>query len=638
MYCVNIASKRYNPYGSVYLRVDPQKSDFGEFLRRYSMSTLLDGGTVITEGGVSYSGRKFKLVSKHISDSTAEILLFLHRNFGGELKLSTDEGLFNVCMTRLKIDADIAYMDFIVISCETYDTALTTTSSVTSTTTTSTETTESTESTTSTTKTTETTESTTSTTGSTESTESTTSTTETSASTASTASTTGTSASSESTASTTVTSVTSASTMTSTVTSETSTTTTTTWGCPYDDTFEDLGYWDVIREIESDASIVGNELKLTINNHSSANVTLYSKFRLLDDNFDFSIDMTGYVPSGSTALNFLPCICERSSPTINLAYIHVRHESGTTKFSSKMVINGVNYATGDTIATPTAFRFVRSGTTITLYYSTGGGWISKQSRDFGIYASNLDIIEFVGTSRSSVGGYVTLDDLVWADGCPTDYQTTTTTTTETSTTVSTTASSMSTTSSTIPPETYISNGSIYHEDCTDITDWVDMDEGNGDSYASGGEFYFDSDSGDTGLAKRRQTVSVSVTDTFVYTIAVTPVYDWKRFEIELFTQSIGLRLRFTEFGSNKIQIYDDGAGDYVDLCSYSTGVKYYITVKGKISTAEILEVYVNSLLEATNLDLPASAVENQYLYTQTNDGSSNVSYKVDYIKIGSDYA
>jgi len=81
--------------------------------RRLSRTATLDGGAVITDGGVTDADRSFDFTTTQVQEDTRETLWEMFQS-QGLVHLSCPEGVFSGYLQRVKITASGVYISFMV--------------------------------------------------------------------------------------------------------------------------------------------------------------------------------------------------------------------------------------------------------------------------------------------------------------------------------------------------------------------------------------------------------------------------------------------------------------------------------------------------------------------------------------------
>lgn len=112
------------------------------------------------------------------------------------------------------------------------------------------------------------------------------------------------------------------------------------------------------------------------------------------------------------------------------AYIGLQRDYDVGGFhwelNSYIFTDGVQrkHGAGSAQTMPSRLRITRSGTTLNVYYYVVNTWALLSTHDCGANAANMDVVNImVQAGTGDNGGSVTVDNLLFADGCPTgsDY-------------------------------------------------------------------------------------------------------------------------------------------------------------------------------------------------------------------------
>ena len=191
---------------------------------------------------------------------------------------------------------------------------------------------------------------------------------------------------------------------------------------------------------------MANKGILDIPDSADTDIKITYQYLIGSGDFIIDLDLEDYQKDASIGPSFKFFVDDVvGSLGNNRAHIQLYDNAGTWWINFYYKINGAatqNVGSETPSARPTKLRIVRSGNNIEGWYYDGGWDIIGSAVDFGIYASNIDLIKlsFIDTSNNR-GGSVTFDNLRFRDGCPSGYPKawTTTSTTTTMTTTTTTA-------------------------------------------------------------------------------------------------------------------------------------------------------------------------------------------------------
>lgn len=199
--------------------------------------------------------------------------------------------------------------------------------------------------------------------------------------------------------------------------------------------------WNItIQQGGASASIVSNQLKITLPDADSR-IDIEYQYYIGTGDAIIDIDLSDYSANDSSNGPFFYLIFfDGGDPADDLAYLRYNLDNAGADHNlyTMLRLDGDDQVDSDVLGSrPTKLRLERDGTTIKLHYYISG-WTLRDSRDFGSEASNIDIVQLLMLDKSLKGGYVTVDNLRFRDGCPSGYPkvwtTTTTTTTVTTTT------------------------------------------------------------------------------------------------------------------------------------------------------------------------------------------------------------
>lgn len=190
--------------------------------------------------------------------------------------------------------------------------------------------------------------------------------------------------------------------------------------------FNNIDDWTIEDTAEAGENVTeeNERLRLTLPNTGNSLIRTVYNYTLSSINYTVDIDMPTYEPYNATGfyINFRLSDVSPSASANDRVRIRYNYDNGNHEVLFLWKIDDIEYNNGDVIvaSTPTKFRFVRSGSTITAYYYITG-WVEIDNVDMGSEINNLIYIKLDAQDNGNYGGYVEFDNLIITPSVKDDY-------------------------------------------------------------------------------------------------------------------------------------------------------------------------------------------------------------------------